>query len=280
MEKEYLKPTPFSETDLLAFLEFLRDRLNVDFTGYSQASVNRRLTRILHDMGVQNLPALREKLIGYPDLRTEFIDKFTVNVTEMFRDPSFWRAVVEHVFPVWKEREFVKVWSAGCSTGEEIYTLMILLEEHGLRNKVKILGTDLNESVMHKAKKGRIGTRHYKDYQKAYQDAGGKLSLDRYFIPTSDDHMELNLTMIGRVEFRKLDLVLDEIPGQFDMILCRNVFIYFSPALQDLVLSKFITAMFPQAFFGLGSKESILFCRDRSQLVEVVQDERLYRKIS
>ena len=151
----------------------LAESYGYDFSHYARTSLKRRINRLVVIDRHPSFAELLYRIKQDASYLSHVVEELTVNVTEMFRDPSFWRAVVEHVFPVWKEREFVKVWSAGCSTGEEIYTLMILLEEHGLRNKVKILGTDLNESVMHKAKKGRIGTRHYKDYQKAYQDAGG-----------------------------------------------------------------------------------------------------------
>ena len=250
------------------FLGFLRDKLDLDFTQYARASSALRVGMIMERMDAPTLDHLRDKLEHYPLLRQEFIHRFTVNVTELFRDPIFFKALAEHAFPVWKSLPEIKVWSAGCSSGEELFSVAILLEEHGLLDKATFLGTDLNEEILETARKGELAADKWRDAEEAYRQSGGKDALQNYFKPFGGKYY-LDERLLKRMTFERQDLTRQRPEGTFDLVMCRNVFIYFNPELQNRAFQQLLPAVEVKGYLGIGSKESLVFCKGREKLLEL-----------
>ena len=250
------------------FLGFLRDRLDLDFTQYARASSALRVGMIMERMDAPTLDHLRDKLEHYPLLRQEFIHKFTVNVTELFRDPVFFRALLEHAFPVWSQAESIRIWSAGCSSGEELFSVAILLEEHGMLDKATFLGTDLNEEILETARKGEVAADKWRVAEEGYKHAGGQKELQYYFKPFGAKYY-LDERLLKKMHFERQDLTRERPEGTFDLVLCRNVFIYFNPELQNKAFQQLLPAISPGGYLGIGSKESLVFCKGREKLLEL-----------
>ncbi len=272
-EKNYVS---LKDKDLL--LDFLLIEKGLDFREYSEASVRRRITKILAELNFSGVKQYVDYLREEDKALNEFIEKFTVNVTELFRDPFFYNTMVKMVFPVLKQKEKVKIWSAGCSTGEEVLSMAIILHEKGLLNKTEILGTDLSASVINVAAKKTYKLRHIESFNRAYHDSGGAANLAEYFsrngdFGTFDDDLYRN------VRFEQHDLVSGKPFEDFDLIICRNVLIYFNANLQHRVIAKFNKSLKQGGFMALGSKESIIFYNDRLQFKEVTQDSKIYQKV-
>lgn len=273
VEKNYIS---LEEKDLL--INFLKNEKRLDFSEYSEASVRRRIAKILTELRISDVGTYIQHLSDGNGALDEFIERFTVNVTEMFRDPFFYQTLINKVFPLWAQKDTIRIWSAGCSTGEEVLSLAIMLEEHGLLHKTSILGTDLSERVLAAARKRCYKLRHLEGYSGAYLDSGGKYSLDKYFTingeeATFDDALYTNIS------FRQHNVMGEPHTNIFDAVICRNVLIYFNSNLQDKVIGMFSRALTKEGYLMLGSKESVLFYQDRFQFQEIEQESRIYQKV-
>ncbi|MGB0176855.1 MAG: CheR family methyltransferase, partial [Owenweeksia sp.] len=208
-----------------------------------------------------------------------FIEKFTVNVTEMFRDPHFYKTLEEKIFPVLKQKDHIRIWSAGCSSGEEILSLSILLYELNLLHKCSILGTDINPKMLDIARSLTYKIRHIKTYFKPYLYAGGQHGLEKYFT-THGEHAIFNSFLHNNVRFKTFNL-LDHLTEEnpFDLVVCRNVLIYFKSTLQNKVIDNLCSNLKPGGFLGLGSKESIIFYENKSDFKEIDLESKLYQKL-
>lgn len=258
-------------------LDFLKEEYQLDFTHYSEASVRRRIAKILSTLKLPDVETYMELLQDDSYEIHDFLSLFTVNVTEMFRDPFCYKALAEEVFPQFKFKEKIRVWSAGCSSGEELLALAILFEEAGLLERCEFLGTDISEATLDKARAASYQQRHVESYNQAYQAAGGKKQLSDYYREGADE-VKFHQHLLEKVNFKQHNL-LDEAPeGPFDLISCRNVLIYFDSYLQNQVLKKLYSSLADKAYLMIGSKENILFYEDRSLLKEVQHDIRIYQK--
>jgi len=221
---------------------------------------------------------LKHTLVNDPGFFKDFLEEITVNVTEMFRDPSFYRALKNEVVPYLSTYQHIKIWSAGCSSGEEAYSLAILLDKFGLAHKSLIYGTDVNATVLKEARKGIYSLRNIKTYTENYQlcELGGTLAA--YFTTMYEAaaiHDELKLNTL----FSQHNLASDAVFNEFQLISCRNVFIYFETALQERILDLFYRSLSPHGFLCLGSKETIRSDKFKKKFKTVNLKENIYQKI-
>lgn len=261
-------------TELIALIQKL---YGFDFGNYSKASLRRRISRI---MQLQKLPFydLKHQLVNTPGFFQHFLEEITVNVTEMFRDPTFYQALNNQIIPHLSSYPHAKIWCAGCSSGEEAYSLAILLNEAGLQKKAFIYGTDINTEMLDEARKGIYSLRKIKSYAENYQMVGLNGSITDHFTVLHDAatiHDELKQNTLFSVH----NLVSDEVFNKFQLISCRNVFIYFDNVLQERVLELFYDSLAPLGFLCLGTKETIRSESFRKKFKVINQKENIYQKI-
>jgi chemotaxis protein methyltransferase CheR len=248
-----------------------------DFSDYSKASLKRRLTRVMMIKKLEFYD-LKHVLVNDPDFFQDFLEEITVNVTEMFRDPTFYKALNTQVIPYLSTYQHIKMWSAGCSSGEEVYSLAILMEQSRLKDKAFIYGTDINTVVLKEARKGIYSYRSIKSYAENYQLAGLKGTLTDHFTILYDAatiHSELKANTLFSVH----NLISDTIFNEFQLISCRNVFIYFETQLQEKILELFYKSLSPHGFLCLGSKETIRSEFFKKKFKAINQKENIYQKI-
>lgn len=248
-----------------------------DFSAYSKASLKRRILRIMQLKKLQFYD-LKHILVNEPHFFREFLDEITVNVTEMFRDPLFYKALSNQVIPYISTYQHIRVWSAGCSSGEEVYSLAILFNENGIRKKSFIYGTDINTEMLKEARKGIYSLRKIKSYAENYQYSGLKGSLTDHFTIMYDAatvHSELRQNTLFSVH----NLVSDTGFNEFHLICCRNVFIYFESALQEKVLELFYNSLAPFGFLCMGGKETIRSDSFKRKFKIINSKENIYQKI-
>ncbi len=242
------------EIDLL--LEAIHRRYAYDFRGYARASLRRRLWHRVHGEGLRTLSGLQEQVLHDPACMERVLRDLSINVTEMFRDPSFHRALRERVFPLLRTYPFIRVWNAGCSTGEEIYSLAIALREEGLLERTRLYATDINDAVLVRAKAGSFPLERMRLYTENYLRAGGREAFSSYYA-ADGDHARFDPALREGIVFAQHNLVTDGSFNEFHLIVCRNVMIYFGLPLQEAVLQLFDESMTRFAVLALGRKESI-----------------------
>lgn len=263
------------EIELL--LEALFQRFHYDFRGYSKASIKRRLKQLRDRLEYRTYSAMLEGLLHDLAIGPQVISYLTVQVSEMFRDPSYFRAIREHVVPHLHTYPSLKVWVAGCSSGEEFYSLAILFREEGLEQKTLFYATDINAGALEAASAGVYNLDRIKGFTENHQQSGGRSSLSDYYT-AAYGKATFDRTLRDRVVFADHSLVTDAVFGEMHLISCRNVLIYFDNALQDRTLKLFNDSLIRKGFMGLGSKESIRFSSQADAFVDFVQEEKIYQK--
>jgi chemotaxis protein methyltransferase CheR len=264
-------------SDLKRISELIYLKYNYDFRDYAMSSFKRRVVRIM-ELNKLSVETLLKKLTEKPVFINEFVDELTVNVTEMFRDPGFWRVIRDNVFPTIKRAEKkIKIWHAGCSSGEEVLTMCILLHQIEMLQHVSITATDLDANMLQKAKTGTYATKNMEVNEKNYTayQAG---TLKNYY-EEKNGNAVFNPELLANVSFEKHDLVLGPVLGEYDLIFCRNVMIYFNQALQNQVLRKFHESLSLFGHLCIGSKESLIWCDYANRFTVVNQEEKIYKKI-
>jgi chemotaxis protein methyltransferase CheR len=266
-------------TDIeLAELTDLINRVHgFDFSSYSKASLKRRLSRIIMLKKI-SLAELCKQLSGEPNLFQWFLEEVTVNVTEMFRDPSFYKALQAQVVPELAKLNHVRIWSAGCSTGEEVYSMSILLSHSGLGGKSFLYGTDINGEVLNEARKGVYSVRKLKGYEDNYKQSELPWTLLDHFT-LMNDAASLQPVFRQNTLFSIHNLINDSVFNEFQLISCRNVFIYFEASLQEKILSLFYNSLAPDGFLCLGTKETIRFPDIKSKFRVINSRANIYQKI-
>lgn len=247
--------TVLQEEDIDLLLHDLLTIYGYDFTFYSRDSLNRRLNRLYRLEKLESLDALRKKIKTDKDYVHHLVDKITVNVTEMFRDPGLFLELRKTVVPRLKELPEIRVWHAGCASGEEAYSLAIVLHEADLLHKTQIIATDINPLVISRAQHGSYRNSLIKIYEKNYLASGGLSNFGNYFIPGTNESRILPF-ITQKINFVTHNLASDTHIGQFDIILCRNVVIYFDKELREKVFRLFDTSVKPGAYLVLGEKEN------------------------
>ncbi len=266
-----------AEIDLL--IKAIFNKYSYDFREYTFASQKRRIMQAVTSLKCENVTALMDKVLLEPDMFMQLLQYLTIPVSEMFRDPSYYAALREHVIPILKTYPSLKIWVAGCSTGEEIYSLAILLEEEGLLDKSIIYATDINPVSLEKAKKGIFPISRMASYTENYQQSGGKKSFSGYYTAAYDGAM-FDQALSRNVTFADHSLATDHVFSEVHLISCRNVMIYFNSALQSRVLDLFHDALCHKGFLGLGSKESLDYSTHADRFSPLAKKERVFRKIA
>ncbi|MGO1242554.1 MAG: CheR family methyltransferase [Sphingobacterium sp.] len=263
--------------ELETVVELLSHISGFDLSGYSKSSLKRRVQRLM-DLEKLNLHELKDAIINLEGFQTYFMDQVTVNVTEIFRDPNYYAAVRDLVFPYLETFPQLKFWSAGCSTGEEVYSLTILLTEAGLYNRSFIYGTDINLSVIETAKKAIYPIRKMKQYSENYLISGGKNSLSDYYTAMYESAI-IHSDLRRNIFFSQHNLVTDSVFNEFNFISCRNVLIYFDLELQNRVIKLLYESLCEFGFLCLGAKET-LFNREMMANFKLInQTYNIYQKI-
>ena len=251
-------------------------RFQYDFRQYSRSSLRRRLEQALMRFSCESITKLQEKLLHEPNFFPKLIPYLTVNTTEMFRDPTYFKALREKVFPFLQTYPSVKIWVAGCSTGEEVFSMAIILRELGMK-KYLIYATDINPMNLEMAKKGIYDLEDVKKASRNYQLSGGITSLSDYY-EAAYDSVRFDPTLLNNVVFSDHSLATDSVFSETHFVSCRNVLIYFDRPLQDRVLNLFKESLNRDGFLGLGTKETIQFSTIKNDFVAVDQENRVYQK--
>ena len=263
------------EIDLL--LAGILNRYGYDFTHYSRASLKRRLQRAMGLAKVTRFTELLDHLLHDEKCFDEFLKSMSVTVTEMFRDPEFYQAIRETVVPVLKTYPFVKIWHAGCATGEEVYSMALLLHEEGFLDRARIYATDFNKHSLDIAARGIYPSRTMGDYARNYREAGGSRELAEYY-HDGYEHAKFKDFLKERITFSYHNLVTDGVFGEMNLICCRNVMIYFDKVLQDQVLLKLTDSLRHGGYLCLGNKESLNFTNVKHLYETHDRKQRIYRK--
>jgi chemotaxis protein methyltransferase CheR len=255
------------------------DQYGYDFTNYSRASIKRRMVRLMSNDRFVSFAEFRFRLRSDPEYFKRFVEQITVNVTEMFRDVNFYRTLREEVLPQLATKPVIRIWHAGCSTGEEVYSMAILLHEANLLSKSLLYATDINPAVLEKVRPGIFPLGAMKEYSENYIRSGGKRDFSSYYIAQYNS-AKFDDFLARKIVLATHNLVSDGSFNEFQLILCRNVMIYFDKPLQDRALQLFYESLEPLGFLGLGSKETLKFTEIARKFKQVENRERIWRKIS
>jgi len=264
--------------EIKQILDDLYEVHGYDFSNYSPASLKRRLLRLFE---MDHFPAyaeFRHRIRNDKDYIKKVVEEITVNVTEMFRDPSFYKALRDEIIPLIRMKPFIRIWHAGCSTGEEVYSMAILLEEHGLLDKSLLYATDLNPEVLASARKGIFPLHQMQLYSRNYILSGGLKDFSSYYT-VGYNHAQFDPALSRKMIFSTHNLVSDNSFNLFDLIICRNVLIYFDKTLQDRVLGLFDYSLDTLGFLALGSKETLRYSGLQARYVQHGK-EKIWRKKS
>jgi len=265
-----LSEQDLNENDIIAFLEALKAHSNYDFTNYSLKSLKRRVAKILSDSKL-SISELEEEILNNPSFMEKVVMSITVNTTELFRDPGIWITLHDEILPKFANNKRINIWHAGCSTGQEVYSMMIVLEEMGLLDKCDIYASDINSDVLKLAEAGRYKYRFNHTYIENFEKVihsnnshlPGKKEIPytKYFsVDKVSDSIQMNSFLTEKPVYKKIDLVKDEnlFNVKFDLIVCRNVIIYFNYELQNKVFNLFYRNLLDEGCLILGTHESIL----------------------
>lgn len=265
-----------NDAQMLQILNDVWDLYGYDFSDYSRASLFRRVNRLI---ALDRFPSVAEfqyRLRSDPDYVKRFVEEITVNVTEMFRDPSFYAVLREKVLPEIAAKPFIRIWHAGCSTGEEVYSMAILLEEAGLLHKSLIYATDINPEVVEKTRKGIFPLAQMREYSENYIASGGKQDFSSYYT-AHYDRVIFREGLRDKMICATHNLVSDGSFNEFQLILCRNVLIYFDKPLQNRVLHLFDNSLESLGFIALGAKETLKFS-DISTYYSQLEKNKIWHK--
>ncbi|MBN1219050.1 MAG: protein-glutamate O-methyltransferase CheR [Anaerolineae bacterium] len=262
------------ELDLL--LEAIYRRYGYDFRQYSQASVRRRVQHHLAKTKIGSISELMSKILYDQTLFQSLFFDMSITVTEMFRDPWFYLALREKIIPFLKTFPYINIWQAGCATGEEAYSLAIVLKEEGLYKRTHIYATDFNDAALEKAKARIYSLERIKEYSANYQKAGGQHSLADYY-RAQYQSVIMDASLQENITFANHNLATDGVFGEMHLILCRNVLIYFDRDLQNRVLSLFRDSLLYNGFLCLGSKETIYFSKIKKDFIEFAAKEKIFQ---
>ena len=238
------------------FLDALLRRYGYDFRHYSKASIKRRILSLGLKLKCDNIASLIPRILHEESLLSEVLAHLSVPVTEMFRDPPVFKILRRQVIPLLATYPRIKIWQAGCASGEEVYSLAIILKEEGLLERSQIYATDINEQALHQAEDGIFPVKQLEEYQRNYVAAGGKQHLSDYYV-TNNDYFRMTQDLRKHIVFANHNLVTDGVFCEVQLILCRNVLIYFDTFLQSHVLNLFHDSLSRQGFLCLGTRESL-----------------------
>ena len=264
--------------ELKLLIEAIYLRYSYDFRDYSSASLKRRVLLALKQMHCENISQLQRRILYDPQAFMELLQFLTIPVSEMFRDPSYYLALREQVIPVLRTYPSLKIWIAGCSTGEEVYSMAILLKEEGLLDRTILYATDINPRSLERARQGIFNIDNMRQYTSNYQGAGGKHSLSDYYTAAYDSAI-MDKSLKENITFADHSLATDSVFAETQSISCRNVLIYFNKPLQNRAFGLFYDSLCHRGFLGLGSKETVEFSGYAEQFEAFDKPERVFRKL-
>ncbi len=260
-------------------LEAIFQAYDLDFRGYTLASLKRRATQALAKFDCATFSALQHRVLREPETMRRLLPLLTISVSDLFRDPDYFRTIRDDVVPHLRTYPSLKVWVAGCSTGEELYSLVILFRESGLERRTIFYATDINDEALAVAESGAYALDRVAGFTLNHQRSGGTCSLSDYYTADYGRAM-LERTLRERVVFSKHSLVSDAVFAEMNLISCRNVLIYFERNLQDRALGLFRDSLAPGGFLGLGSRESLRFSSHAAAFAEFSREQRLFRRLA
>jgi len=266
-----------NEFELTLLLEAIYQKYHYDFRGYSKDSVARRLSQAKERFNCRSYSILQDRVLHEPAIFPELLSFLTVQVSEMFRDPIYFRSLRENVIPYLKTYPSLKVWVAGCSSGEELYSLAILFREEGIENRTIFYGTDINNEALRKAERGIYPIDRIPLFTHNHQLSGGKSPLSDYYTAAYGLAV-FDKSLRDRAVFSDHSLVSDSVFAEVQLVSCRNVLIYFAQELQDRAIGLFKDALSRKGFLGLGSKESLRLSQFSKEFIEFEKSERIYQK--
>lgn len=271
--------TETEEIELRLLLEAIHAKYHYDFRNYSPASIKRRLQQAKDNFGCTSFSQLQDRILHEPGAILRLLPFLTVQVSEMFRDPSYYLALREKVIPHLRTYPSLKVWIAGCSAGEELYSMAILFREEGLESRTIFYATDINTAALTKAESGIYDLDRISLFTENHLKSGGKTSLSDYYT-TGYGRAIFDKSLRERTVFSDHSLVSDAVFAETHLISCRNVLIYFNRELQDRAVGLFNDSLVRQGFLGIGSKESLRFSQHTASFAEFNREQRIYQKIS
>ncbi len=276
-------PPPAYNTDLERLeiellLEGVFRHYGFDFRSYAYASIRRRLWKRVEGEGLRTISGLQARILHDQDAMERLLLDLSVNVTAMFRDPNFYREFRDIVVPLLRTYPFIRIWHAGCSTGEEVFSMAILLEEEGLYDRARLYATDINDVVLQRAKQGIFPLERMQEYTDNYIKAGGNRSFSEYYTAKYDGAL-FSPALTRNIVFSQHNLVTDRSFSEFHVIFCRNVLIYFDKTLQNRVHRLFYDSLVMFGVLALGSKESLKFSQFESCYEKLTATEKLYKKV-
>ncbi len=265
------------DIEIRLLLEALFVRYHYDFRNYAMASTKRRLRQARQQLGFSTFSALQERVLHEPAMLPRLLRFLTVQVSEMFRDPDYFRAIRERVVPHLRTYPSLKVWIAGCSEGEELYSMVILFREEGLEDRTIFYATDINHDALQAAERGIYPLDRVQLFTENHRKSGGKSSLSEYY-QAAYGRVSFDRTLRRNVVFSDHSLVTDAVFGEMNLISCRNVMIYFDRDLQDRAIGLFEGSLSRKGFLGLGAKESLRFSRHADAFSDFVREEKIYQR--
>jgi chemotaxis protein methyltransferase CheR len=265
------------EIELQLLVDAIYLRYHYDFRGYALASLKRRLATALGRFGCLTLSQLQDKILHEPASFPALLDLLTVQVSEMFRDPAYFRSLRESVVPLLRTYPSLKVWVAGCSTGEEAYSIAILLREEGLLERTLLYATDINPQTLQKAEAGVYAMDRIAGFTENHRKSGARSSLSEYY-SAAYGRAVFDKSLKRHIVFSDHSLATDSVFAEVQLVSCRNVLIYFNHELQDRALGLFREALCRKGFLGLGAKEAVRFSAHAQAFSELVREDRIFQK--
>jgi chemotaxis protein methyltransferase CheR len=284
IESEVLETTPLGDSRKIESLEIdlllagVARQYGYDFRNYARSSLTRRIRHAVHEEGVSTISALQERVLHDPTAMSRLIESIAVHTTNMFRDPEVYRAIRTHVVPLLRTYPFVRIWHAGCSSGEEVYSLAIILHEEGIYERCRIYSTDISDRILDRARRAVFPLRAMREYTANYQNAGGIQDFSSYYSADAEN-VVLRQFLRKNVIFSPHNLVCDAAFNEFQLILCRNVVIYFDQVLRARVHELMHASLAKLGVLVLGKRESIRFTRVEPYYQELVPNLRIYRRM-
>jgi len=269
--------TELEKIEIRLLLDAVYQRSGYDFREYAMASLERRCRQFVVASGCESISAMVPLVLHDEGFLSRLVRSFSVSVTEMFRDPFVYRALRENVIPLLRTWPYFKIWHAGCASGEEVYSLAILLQEEGIYHRANIYATDFNDAVLQQAREGIYPLAALRDATRNYQQSGGKRSLADYY-HARYEAAAIDRSLMERVTFANHNLATDSAFGEMHLVICRNVLIYFDRTLQERVLRLLSDSLVHGGFLCVGTKESLRFQPVRDAFEPVDEPARIYKK--
>lgn len=265
------------ESEIPSLLNTIFDKHGYDFRQYSKAHIKRRIMNRMGLAGLQNISQMQKLVLTDKHFTSLLLQDLSITVTEMFRDQQFYLTIRETVIPLLRTYPFIKIWHAGCATGEEAYSMAIILQEEGLYDKTTIYATDFNQSALNRAREGIFSNELIRDYTTNYQLSGGKNPFSSYY--TSDhNNVIMNQSLKKNIVWANHNLVTDGVFAEVNLVLCRNVLIYFDNDLQNKVHHLFYDSLIKGGILCLGSKESIKNADVNESYGEINKIQKIFKK--